>query len=106
DRTVLVERHVADLPGLAVHAAEEIAPDDEAGADGVADADEDRRRRRAPVALARLGKAAEVRLAVGVDRAADARRETLGDVDALPAPEEAGSRHHARARVDGSRQRE
>ena len=35
-RTVLVDRDVPDLAGLAVDAAEQVAADDESGADGVA----------------------------------------------------------------------
>ena len=106
DRSVLVDRDVPDLAGLAVDAAEQVAADDEAGADGVADADEDRGGCRAGAAFARLGETAEVRLAVDEDGPADAGGEALGDVDALPAAQQAGGGDHAGARVDGRRQRE
>ena len=100
DRAVLVDRDVPDLTGLAVDAAEQVAADDESGADRVADADEDGRRSRAGAALARLGEACEVRLAVDEDRAADAGGQALGDVDAFPAAQQPGGRHHAGARID------
>ena len=106
DRAVLVDRHVADLAGLAVDAAEQVAADDEPGADRVADADEHRRRDGARASLARLGETAEVRLAVDEDGAADAGLKALGDVDALPAAQEARRGDHAGARIDRRRKRE
>ena len=57
-------------------------------------------------ALARLGEPGQVRLAVDEDRTADARRQALGDVDALPAAQEPGGRDHAGARIDGGGQGE
>jgi hypothetical protein len=97
---------VADLSGLAVDTPEQVSADDEPGADGVADADEHRRDRLAAVALAGFGQAAQVGLAVDVHGPADARREALGDVDALPAAQEARCRDHARALVDRRRKSE
>ena len=60
----------------------------------------------AAAALARLGEPGQVRFAVDEDRNADARRQALGDVDALPAAQEPGGRDHARARIDGGGQGE